>query len=165
MVKMNFIVILLTALVPIIVGFVWYHPKVLGTAWMQSIGKTQDSIEKENAPNMVKILGFVYLFSLMFCFIYQFLCIHQFGAFGMIGGDETKALPSYTAFMNDYVSAFRTFKHGALHGGMSGLMLSFAFIGVSAMFENRGWKYLLIHVGYWTITGLLVGGILCQFNL
>ena len=162
---MNFMVLFLTALVPIIVGFVWYHPRVMGTAWVQSMGKSHEDVEKENAPNMAKILGFVYLFSLLFCFVFQFLCIHNLGASGMIGGNEATALPSYAAFMHDYVNAFRTFKHGALHGGMGGMMLSFAFIGISSMFENRGWKYLLIHVGYWTITGILVGGILCQFNL
>lgn len=39
----------------------------------------------------------------------------------MIGGDATKALPSYAAFMADYGNAFRTFKHGAFHGVMGGV--------------------------------------------
>jgi hypothetical protein len=50
----------------------------------------------------------------------QFLVIHQWGAVGMIGGDPTLAKPSYVSFMADYGTAFRTFKHGLLHGFIAG---------------------------------------------
>jgi hypothetical protein len=42
------------------------------------------------------------------------------GAVGMIGGDPTLAKPSYVSFMADYGTAFRTFKHGLLHGFIAG---------------------------------------------
>ena len=56
------------------------------------------------------------------------ITIHQNGALGMIGGPMklNEALPSYHAFMNDYGTAFRTFKHGALHGAISGLFFAFS---------------------------------------
>jgi len=63
--------------------------------------------------------------------------VHQTGALGMIGGSETNALPSYTAFMADYGTAFRTFKHGALHGFLTGLLFITPTIGVNALFEKR----------------------------
>jgi hypothetical protein len=45
------------------------------------------------------------------------------GAVGMIGGDPTLAKPSYVSFMADYGTAFRTFKHGLLHGFIAGFFL------------------------------------------
>lgn len=157
---MNFVVLALAALIPLAVGMVWYNSKVFGTIWMNEIGKTEEDLK---GNNMLKVFGLVYLFSFFMAFAWQFIVIHQFGAMGMIGGDITKALPSYAAFMADYGTAFRTFKHGALHGGMSGLFLSLPFVGVSGLFEMRSWKYIFIHVGFWVISGILMGGVICQF--
>ena len=83
------------------------------------------------------------------------------GAVGMIGGDETKALPSYGAFMADYGAAFRTFKHGALHGAMTGVLLAFPIVAINALFERKSWKYISIHAGYWIVTLSGIGAILC----
>jgi hypothetical protein len=82
----------------------------------------------------------------------------------MVGGDTSKALPSFQAFMTDYGSAFRTFKHGALHGFMTGLFFALPLIGVGALYERRSWKYVLIAGGYWSITCLLMGGIICAMK-
>jgi len=43
----------------------------------------------------------------------------------MIGGDTSTAKPSFNAFMADYGTAFRTFKHGALHGFLTGIFLPY----------------------------------------
>lgn len=149
------------ALIPLITGFIWYNPKTFGGVWLKEIGKTEEDMK--NGSNMLKVFGCTYLFSFFMAFIWQFLVIHQFGAFGMVGGDIANAHPSFGEFMKDYGQAFRTFKHGALHGTMAGLALSLAIIGINSLFENRSWKYIFIHVGYWTLTGMLMGGFLCQF--
>ncbi|MEL6988082.1 MAG: DUF1761 domain-containing protein [Bacteroidota bacterium] len=36
-------------------------------------------------------------------------------------------------------------------------------IGCISLFERRGWKYVLIHAGYWLLTLTLIGGVVCQF--
>jgi hypothetical protein len=92
------------------------------------------------------------------------LVIHQFGALGMVGGDPTIAKPSYEAFMADYGSAFRTFKHGALHGFMTGLFLILPVIGVNALYERRSFKYVLISGGYWVVSMMIMGGIICMMQ-
>lgn len=155
--------ILVAALATLVVGFVWYNPKVFGTIWMRESGITE---EKAKQGNMLKIFGFTILFSLMISFIVPTLVIHQMGALGMVGGpnEASKALPSYSAFMADYGDAFRTYKHGALHGFMTGLFIAFPILGVNAMFDQKSWKLLFVTAGYWIVTLTIMGAIICGWK-
>jgi hypothetical protein len=83
---------------------------------------------------------------------------------GMIGGDESKALPSYAAFMADYGIAFRTFKHGALHGFITGLFLAFPLVGTNALYERKSFKYAFVTSGFWIVCFTIMGGILCAMQ-
>lgn len=159
--EINFIALLLSALSTLVVGFIWYNPKVFGTIWMKESGMTE---EKMKGSNMIIIFGLSVLYAFFISFILQFLVIHQTGAIGMVGGDPSKALPSYTAFMTDYGTAFRTFKHGALHGFMAGLFLILPVIGIGALYERRSWKYVLVSGGYWVVTCMIMGGIICSMK-
>jgi hypothetical protein len=158
--EMNWIAIFVSALATLVVGFVWYHPKVFGTAWMKETGLTEEELAK---GNMLKIFGLTYIFSLLIVMIEMTLTIHQTGAMGMIGGFQkiNEALPSFNAFMTDYGTAFRTFKHGALHGFVSGLFFAFPLIAINGLFERKTWKYIWIHAGYWIVTLTIMGSIVC----
>jgi len=158
--EMNWIAIFVSALATLVVGFVWYNPKVFGTVWMKETGLTQEELQK---GNMLKIFGLTYFFSLLIVITEMSLSIHQSGAIGMIGGDLkiNEALPSFKAFMADYGTAFRTFKHGALHGFISGLFFAFPMIAINGLFERKSWKYIWIHAGYWIVTLTIVGSMVC----
>ena len=158
--EINFLALLVAALSTLLVGFVWYHPKVFGTIWMKETGLTEESMK---GSNMVAIFGFAVFYAFLIAIILQFLTIHQWGAFSMVGGDTTKALPSYAAFMSDYGTAFRTFKHGAFHGFLSGLFLALPIIGTNALFEKRSFKYTLISGGFWIVCFTIMGGIICAW--
>jgi hypothetical protein len=120
------------------------------------------SEEKIKGGNMLLTMLMAFIYAFFISFVLQFLVIHQTGALGMVGGNASKALPSYAAFLADYGTAFRTFKHGALHGFIAGLFFCLPVIGVGALFERRSWKYTLVAGGYWVITCMLMGGIICQ---
>lgn len=156
----NFLAVVVAALVPIFVGMIWYNPKVFGNTWMKESGMTE---EKARQANMFKIFGLCLVYSFMLAVMMPVLTIHQFGPLGMIGGPDfiETAKPSYEAFMADYGDAFRTFKHGALHGFMSGLFLALPIIAIGSLFEQRSWKYIAISAGYWTVVMTLMGGIVC----
>jgi hypothetical protein len=157
----NFPAILVAALSSFVVGFVWYNPKVFGTIWMNETGMTE---EKAKKGNMAKIFGLTFVFAFMLAFIMPVFVIHQFGALGMVGGDETKALPSYAAFMADYQDAFRTFKHGALHGSMIGLFVALPVIATNCLFEQKTFKYAAVTSGYWIVVMTLMGAIICGWK-
>ena len=156
--EMNFIAVLVAAASTLVVGAVWYSPMLFANAWMKESGLTEEQLKK---GNMLKIFGLTFIFSIMIAMIMQVLTIHQLGPMGMIGGDPSKALPSYNAFMGDYGTAFRTFKHGALHGFMSGLFLAFPLIAINGLFEHKSWKYIFINAGYWIISMTIMGAIVC----
>ena len=159
--EINFLALIVASFTTLLIGFVYYHPKVFGTIWMQEAGLTDEELKK---GNMLKIFGLVLIFSFFIAFMMQMFTIHQFGAFGMIGGDEKLAKPSYFAFMEDYRNVFRSFKHGALHGFMTGLMFVFPLLGINGLFERKSWRYILVHAGYWLISLAIIGGIVCAWK-
>lgn len=158
MMQINFLAIAVAALVPLIMGFIWYHPKILGTVWMQEVGLTE---EKMKGSNMGFAFVFAFILSFLIAFFLQMITIHQFGALGMVGGDEMNAKPSFFAFMKDYGTAYRSFGHGALHCFMAGVLFVFPLTAINAMFERKSWKYTFINTAYWTITMTIMGGIVC----
>ena len=160
--QINFTALFIAAIVTLVTGFIWYSPKVFGTIWMKENNLTQEGLRK---GNMLKIFGLTYVFSLMITMTLMSLTIHQSGAIGMVGGPPLldSAKPSFAAFMADYGMAYRTFKHGALHGFMSGLFFAFPLIGINGLFERKSWKYIFVHAGYWMLTLTLMGGIICGF--
>lgn len=160
--EFNLWVVPVAAISALLVGFVWYHPKVFGTAWMKAADMTDEKIK---GGNMLKIFGLAFLFALMLAFTLPTIVIHQSGAASMIGGfnEIENAKESYTAFMNDYGTAFRTFKHGVLHGVLAGIFIVLPVLGTNALFERKGAKYIFINSGYWMVTLGLMGGIICAW--
>ena len=157
--EFNILAILVAAISALVVGFVWYNPKVFGNAWMQAADITEEKIK---SGNMGKIFALALLFAFFLAFSMQVLVIHQMGAWSMIGGEKTaETLPSFQAFMDDYGTAFRTFKHGALHGVLAGIFIALPIIGTNALFERKSAKYILINSGYWIVTLTIMGGIIC----
>lgn len=159
--NINFLALLLASLSTLVVGFIWYNPKVFGAIWMKETGLTEENMK---GANMIKIFGLSIFYAFLISFVLQMVVIHQFGALGMVGGDPTKALPSYNAFMADYGTAFRTFKHGALHGFMTGLFMILPTIGINALYERRSFKYVMISGGYWIVSFMIMGGIICMMQ-
>lgn len=160
--EFNFYAVLAATLVNLVIGFIWYNPKVFGTIWMRESGMTE---EKAKQGNMLKIFGLTILYSFMMAFMMSALTVHQMGALGMIGGPDfiATAKPSFAAFMADYGTAFRTYKHGALHGFMSGVFLALPITAINGLFEHKTWKYMLINAGYWIVTMTIMGAVVCRW--
>lgn len=166
MISINFAVVLLSAIIPLLIGFIWYHPKAFGNIWMRETGIVPDENAKKRMP---KILLLVFVCSISAAFILQFFVVHQFHFYSMlandpqleVNGSEVNAF--YTEVINKYGSNFRTFKHGAFHGSFTGLMFVLPVISVNALFEQRSWKYIAIHSGYWIACLGLMGGVISAF--
>ena len=156
----NFYMYFIVALIPMVVGFVYYHPKVLGNAWMKTNGFTEESLK---GGNMALIFGLAYVFSLIIGLILTSLVIHQTAVFSIMmpePGSDTAT--EFNNFMATYGNNFRTFGHGVLHGVTYSILFVGPILGTVALFERRSWKYVLIHLGYWAISLGLMGGVLCQ---
>jgi hypothetical protein len=159
--QLNFWIILVAGIVPLLTGFVWYHPKVFGTAWMKATGLSEESLK---GANMAIIFGATYLLGLMLASALMTVVIHQMGFNSVFQGDTTPESAAYMKnFFDTYGTRFRTFKHGAFHGTISSIFIALPVLGINALFERKGVKYILIHTGYWALTMALMGGILCGF--
>lgn len=164
--KINFLIVLASALIPLVVGFIWYNPYVLGKAWMKSAGITE---ERMKGSNMLVIFGVTLLLSVFLATALQFMVIHQTHLFSILlnepgfndTGSEVHTL--YTGFLEKYGQNFRTFKHGALHGTLGGFMLALPVLGINALFERKGFKYIAINAGFWVLCMALMGGVICAF--
>lgn len=159
----NYYMWFVAALIPMVIGAIYYHEKVFGTAWMKANGFSKEHVA---SGNMAVILGVSYLFSLFLAVTLTGIVIHQNGAFQMMMppagaemSNETKE--AFMELMGQYGGNFRTFGHGVLHGVLAAIMFALPILGINALFERRGWKYILIHAGYWVITLALMGGLLC----
>lgn len=155
----NPIAIPLAAIAALVIGAVWYNPKIgFGNVWMKASGMTQ---EKMKSGKIAIIFGLTLVFSMLLAILLMQFTNHQFGAFGMIGAEPELAKPSFEVFMNDYGNAFRTFKHGALHGGLFGIFGALPIIGTIALFERKSATYIFVNSGYWIVTTTVMGAILC----
>ncbi len=165
--NINFLIILVAALVPTVVGFIWYHPKVMGAAWMKA-ANIDDA--KLKSGNMVVIFGVSLLLSFFLAFSIQFMVIHQYSIYSILANEPGIQDPNseiglfIKEFMEKYGHNFRTFKHGVLHGTIAGVTVVLPILGSNALFERKGFKYIAVNVGYWIITMAVMGGIICQFS-
>ncbi|MFK7832159.1 MAG: DUF1761 domain-containing protein [Winogradskyella sp.] len=155
----NPIAIPIAAVAALFVGALWYHPKLgFGIAWMRAAEMTEERLK---SGNIAIIFGFALLFAALLGVLLMQFTNHQWGAMGMIGAKPELAEPSFEAFMADYGTAYRTFKHGALHGAMFGVLGALPILGINALFERKSVKYILIHAGYWMLTLTIMGSLLC----
>lgn len=160
-------IILVAALVPMVLGFIWYNPKVLGTVWMNAAGITED---KMKGANMALIFGLSFFLSFLLAMSVQFMVIHQYSMYSILANEPGINDPASEVslmikdFMAKYGTNFRTFKHGALHGTIAGIMIALPILGTNAMFERKGFKYIAVNCGYWIVCLALMGGIICAFS-
>ena len=162
----NLYVVIASALIPLIVGFIWYNKSVIGNIWMAESGYNPDTAKK---PNMVAVMGLSLLFSIMLAGTLMPTVIHQMGLVSMLMDEPALKDPNselsktFADLMAKYGTNYRTFKHGALHGFLTSIFLVLPVIGTNALYEQKSAKYVGVHVGYWAICLTLMGGIICAF--
>ena len=139
-VQINFLALIVASLSTLVVGFIWYNPKVFGTIWMKEIGMTEEKAKQSN-------MGLVFGLSVVMAFIISFFLF----TFVMIGGPDG---------MRHGVEPFMTFKHGAAHGAFLGLAVILPVIVTNGLYEQRSFKYMMVVSGYWIVAFVLMGGII-----
>lgn len=159
----NWWLFFVVGLIPIIVGYVWYGP-LFGKKWMSVNGFTPASLEGGNMP---LILGLSFLFGSFIAAMLSGMVIHQGHIFQVMMPEVAESGSAVQQQFNDlmaqYGGRFRDFNHGVVHGAFVGVLFTFPMIAINALFERRGWAYILIHAGYWLVCMMLMGGVLCAF--
>jgi len=142
--EFNWIAIIGAAFVPMAVGFLWYGP-VFGKAWLKSTGKPKEYFEQGNMP---VIFGVSFLMALVYSWTLKiFIALthgDQFVANGIEGIE----------------GSFHTFQHGMLHGATFSFFFALPFFMINGLFERHSQVNIWLSIGYWVVTGALMGGIL-----
>ncbi|WP_339663336.1 DUF1761 domain-containing protein [uncultured Polaribacter sp.] len=165
--EMNFYIFFLAALIPLVIGFIWYGP-LFGNIWMKEMGFTKESLA---GKNMIPTFILSYVFGFLIAFFLLPATIHQMGVYSTLAGETGfaestgDAFAYFQEFLTNYGDRFRTFKHGAFHGVLSGVFLVLPIIAINAMFERKTVKYIAINAGYWVVCLAIMGGLICQYGM
>lgn len=164
--EFNWYILFGTALIPLVTGFIWYHPKTFANAWMRSAGLSEEQLK---GGNMAVIFGLTYVLGLMLSAAMITLVIHQAHLMSLLvdepgfGDPQSEVGRLFADLQEKYGHNFRSFKHGALHGTIAALFIALPLLGINALFERKGGKYIAIHTGYWVLTLALMGGVICAY--
>lgn len=163
----NIGIVALAALIPLFIGFIYYNPNVLGKIWMKVSGMTEEKIKDSN---MGLILGLSYFMSFILCFMLAMLVVHETDVYSLFANEPgwgekgSPIMEEIAAFIAKAGNQFRSFEHGALHGGIVGVFIGLPIIMINGLFERKSLKYGFLHAGYWIITLALAGGVLCKWG-
>lgn len=144
--EVNWLAIIVAALIPMIMGAIYYGP-LFGKTWMSSLGYTKEDFEGRNEP---LIYGLALLMALL----------------------VSMSLKMTTELVHKDVNSagelifgsFHTFGHGALHGAMTAMTLVVPVIISLSLFQKNTAKNILINAGFWIICFAIMGGILDMWN-
>jgi hypothetical protein len=157
--QINWLAVFGAALVPLVVGMIWYNKNVFGTVWMKAAGVDPEQAKKSN---MWIIFGTTILMSVMLAMMVPSIVIHQFHVGSVFQGDDSMK-GFIEDFLTKYGSRFRSFKHGALHGTIAGVFMALPVLTINSLFEGKSFKYVTINAGYWIVCLAIMGGIVGQF--
>ena len=168
--EVNWLIHIVAALVPMVVGFIWYNPKVFGTAWMNAAGMTEERVKSGNMP---LIFGLSLVMAFILSFTYKFLGDHHaaFQAFFRpiaehgIGVDPTTPFGiELKGLIDDYGVRFHTWSHGLAHSVIISLFVLMPVMATGTLFERRSFKYFMVNWGYWVVTLACMFMVLAQWG-
>lgn len=168
--KVNWLIQIIAALVPHLVGFIWYNPKTFGNAWMKGAGMTEEKMRNANMP---LIFGLTFVFSLLLSFCYDAFANHwaSFQTFFRPVAEHGIGVDPATPFgtelkglIDAYGERYSTWRHGMVHGLIMSIMFILPVIVINALFERRGFKYIMINWGFWAVSIMLMFTVVAQFS-
>lgn len=129
--EIKWIPTLVGALVPMFLGFIWYHPKLFGTRWMQAVGMTPEDAQKANMP---VVMGVSLVMSAMMAYW-------------------------LSAYMGFHPEEEQVFTHGLFHGGLFAVLIGMPVLVTNSLFEQRSAASIVINTAYWLVTISVMGGV------
>ncbi len=162
---LNFPLLFATALIPLIVGWIWYNPSVFGNTLYPN-RPINDSERKGHSP-MVYIA--TYIFGLFISFNLLGATIHQYGIIQLFAGEPgfgeegTETMKAFNDMMSQVAGRHRSIGHGVLHGVIHAITIALPVTGIIALFQGKGFKYIMIHTGYFVICFGAIAAIISAF--
>lgn len=138
----NIAAVIVAALIPCIIGGLYYGP-LLGKPWLASLGKAEDEMKPDNpflAYGLAILMAALIAMSLNMVIQLVHKDINEEGQL--------------------FFNTSRTFKHGALHGALIAISFIVPVIVSHGIFQKLSAKNILLNAVYWVICFTLMTGIL-----
>ena len=94
----NWYIIFIAALIPMIMGFIWYNPKTLGAAWMKAADMTE---EKMKGANMAVIFGLSFVFSFLISALASLEVLLFLTVFNFLKSSSIFSMADFTSIIVD----------------------------------------------------------------
>ena len=166
MAQANWLILPMVAIIPIILGMIWYNPKVMGTKLAQINDQPISSISSNFTIGRIAL---VYLLSVFFAYVLMLNSVHQVAIFQLFFMDSevAKAGSEYQAFIDNFMENYghrhRSFGHGLLHGAEAAFFYGLGTLGLTTLLTGGSLKKIWIHLGFIVICGSLMAGFICAF--
>ena len=159
----NWLIIPIAAFLPLVLGFIWYHPNVLGTKLAQING------EPATHKRSLGKTALIYLFSVILAYVLTLMSVHQIGVYQLFFTDPEIANANSEAslFIKDFMAKYgrrhRSFGHGVVHGAEAGFMFGITLFGITTLMQGKPLRRIWIHLGFWVVCCSLMAGLTCAF--
>lgn len=137
-IDVNYIGVLVAAVVSMVVGFLWYSPVLFGKPWMKLMGYTADGLKKAQ-KEMGKLYGVSFVLSLITAYILTHVMALSINFY------------HYSALSTGVISAFWMWL---------GFVMPVQATGET--FGGKKWKLFAINTGY-QLAAMLVMGVVISF--
>lgn len=140
--EFNYLAIAVAAIVPSILGAIYYGP-LFEKQWLSGLGKTKEEMVPDN-------MGLTYgLALLMALFVSMMLKLNI---------ELTHKEVSDAGEM--VYGSFHTFQHGALHGAMTAAFLVVPILISFSLFHKMSGKSIILNSVFWILCFAVMGGVL-----
>lgn len=140
---MNWAAYAVAVVAQMIIGYIWFHPKVMGTMWAKARGI---SVEEIMPKNKGMVYGFTILYTLLFT---MFIMTNVTGP----GQDVAPDGHSY-----------HTFKHGIAHALILTGFVVLPVLGTPALYEGKKKGWMIVQMGYWFVRLIVAAGIISAWR-
>ena len=141
--NINWLAFAVAVVAQMVVGYLWFHPSVMGKVWAKANGIDIKDMKPKNAG---VTYGITILLTLFFT---MWLTINVTGPGQDVAPDG---------------HSFHTFQHGLGHAILITFFIMIPVFGTPALFEKRGWGWFIVHVGYWFLRMAVAFGILSAWR-
>jgi hypothetical protein len=127
---MNYVAILAGAVVIMLLGYLWFHPKTFESSWLKGAGLTEEDMKEVNPMIMVG--------SILMALVLSW------------------ALSKYASHTEE---GMHQFVHGMYHGFMPALLYVAPVLVSKGLFERKELSWILTGAAYWVLAITLAGGV------
>lgn len=132
MYSINYLAILTSGIVMMILGYLWYGP-VFGKAWGKMVGVSEKEMKEMRGSDMVRSYGLMFISTLVLSYVYDHVLI---------------------AFQSGSISMALQGAFWAWLGFIATTQLG------KVLWEKKPWKLYVIDTGYYLVSLVLVGIVL-----